>query len=113
MCCVCGSVLWHCHTICAAYVHTCGPVLLQEALATITEHSEAGVTVRGNYYPEGKEPPEDKRKLYLAIEATTEIAVQKAKGEITHIIKEEMQRRVWGVGACVCVRACVLRSYCM
>jgi hypothetical protein len=32
-------------------------------------------------------PPEGERKLYLAIESTAELAVQKAKVEITRLLK--------------------------
>lgn len=63
---------------------------LQEALAQISEYSEAGITVRGTYVPVGKSPPEGERKLYLAIESTSDIAVSKAKAEITRLIKEEL-----------------------
>lgn len=64
--------------------------LLQEALAQISEYSEAGITVRGTYVPTGRTPPEGERKLYLAIESTSDIAVSKAKSEITRLIKEEL-----------------------
>lgn len=64
--------------------------LLQEALALISEYSEAGITVRGTYVPPGKTPPEGERKLYLAIESSQELAVAKAKSEITRLIKEEL-----------------------
>lgn len=62
----------------------------QEALALISEYSEAGITVRGTYVPPGKAPPEGERKLYLAIESSQELAVAKAKSEITRLIKEEL-----------------------
>jgi hypothetical protein len=62
----------------------------QEALAQISEYSEAGITVRGIYIPPGKNPPEGERKLFLAIESTNELAVSKAKVEITRLIKEEL-----------------------
>lgn len=65
-------------------------VVFQEALAQISEYSEAGITVRGTYVPLGKSPPEGERKLYLAIESTSDIAVSKAKAEITRLIKEEL-----------------------
>lgn len=65
-------------------------VTSKEALAQISEYSEAGITVRGTYYPPGKSPPEGERKLYLAIESTNELAVSKAKIEITRLIKEEL-----------------------
>ncbi|XP_023022065.1 pre-mRNA processing factor 5 [Leptinotarsa decemlineata] len=65
-------------------------VTSKEALAQISEYSEAGITVRGTYVPTGKSPPEGERKLYLAIESTSDIAVSKAKAEITRLIKEEL-----------------------
>ena len=66
----------------------------QEALSQISEYSEAGITVRGTYFTPKQQPKEDERKLYLAIEATTELAIQKAKKEITRLIKEELVRLV-------------------
>ncbi|XP_045451396.1 probable ATP-dependent RNA helicase DDX46 [Melitaea cinxia] len=65
-------------------------VTSKEALALISEYSEAGITVRGTYVPPGKAPPEGERKLYLAIESSQELAVAKAKSEITRLIKEEL-----------------------
>lgn len=65
-------------------------VTSKEALAQISEYSEAGLTVRGTFVPPGKNPPEGERKLYLAIESCSELSVQKAKREITRLIKEEM-----------------------
>ncbi|ENN75973.1 hypothetical protein D910_10718, partial [Dendroctonus ponderosae] len=65
-------------------------VTSKEALAQISEYSEAGITVRGTYVPTGKAPPEGERKLYLAIESTSDMAVSKAKSEITRLIKEEL-----------------------
>lgn len=70
--------------------HFCILFLLQEALAQISEYSEAGITVRGTYFTPGKPAPEGERKLYLAIESTNELAVSKAKIEITRLIKEEL-----------------------
>ena len=67
---------------------------VQEALSQICEYSEAGIAVRGTYYPPNKEPKEGDRKLYLGIEATNELAIQKAKTEIIRLIKEELQRLV-------------------
>ena len=67
---------------------------MQEALAQICEYSEAGITVRGTYFPPGKAPKEEERKLYLAIEATSDMAIQKAKKEVTRLIKEELIRLV-------------------
>nr|CAB3237083.1 probable ATP-dependent RNA helicase DDX46 [Phallusia mammillata] len=67
-------------------------VTSKDTLLQISEYSEAGVTIRGQYFPPGKQVGEEERKLYLAIEATSEIAVQKAKSEITRLIKEELIR---------------------
>ena len=63
-------------------------------MAQICEYSEAGITVRGTYILPNKEPKEGERKLYLGIEATNELAVSKAKAEITRLIKEELVRLV-------------------
>ena len=46
-------------------------------MAQISEYSEAGITVRGQYFAPGKTPGEGERKLFLAIESTSELAVQK------------------------------------
>lgn len=65
-------------------------VTSKEALAQISEYSEAGLTVRGTFVPAGKPVPEGERKLYLAIESCNELAVSKAKREITRLIKDEL-----------------------
>ena len=66
-------------------------VTSKEALAQISEYSEAGITVRGTYIPPGRQPEnKEERKLYLAIEGTSELAVNKAKAEIIRLIKEEL-----------------------
>ena len=65
-------------------------VTSKEALAQISEYSDAGITVRGTYFPPNKPVPEGERKLFLAIESTNELAVQKAKVEITRLLKEEL-----------------------
>ncbi|XP_076799595.1 putative ATP-dependent RNA helicase DDX46 isoform X1 [Clavelina lepadiformis] len=67
-------------------------VTSKDTLLQICEYSEAGITIRGQYFPPGKQPGEEDRKLYLAIEAISELAVQKAKNEITRLIKEELVR---------------------
>ncbi|XP_071516080.1 probable ATP-dependent RNA helicase DDX46 isoform X2 [Panulirus ornatus] len=65
-------------------------VTSKEALAQISEYSEAGITVRGTFCPPGKNPLEGERKLFLAIESTSELAVSKAKAEIIRLIREEL-----------------------
>lgn len=74
-------------------------VTSKEAIAQISEFSEAGITVRGTYYPQGKEPPAGERKLYLAIEATNEKAVSLARAEIVRLIKEELHKMVSSLSA--------------
>lgn len=71
-------------------------VTSKEAIAMISEYSEAGITVRGSYFPPSKEPkPElNERKLYLAIEGTSEMSVSRAKSEIIRLIKEELIKLV-------------------
>ncbi len=79
---------------------------LQEALGQICDYSEAGITVRGTYVNPGKEPKDGERKLYLAIEATSERAIQKAKSEVVRLIKEELVRLV----SCLVFSQCHLFS---
>ncbi len=67
-------------------------VTSKEALAQISEYSDAGITVRGTYFPPGKPVAEGDRKLFLAIESTNELSVQKAKVEITRLLKEELMK---------------------
>lgn len=67
-------------------------VTSKDTLMQISDYSEAGITIRGQFFPPGKTPGEDERKLYLAIEASSEISVQKAKSEITRLIKDEFTR---------------------
>ncbi|KAH0504865.1 putative ATP-dependent RNA helicase DDX46 [Microtus ochrogaster] len=74
------------------YITARWKVTSKEALQRISEYSEAAITIRGTYFPPGKEPKEGERKIYLAIESANELAVQKAKAEITRLIKEELIR---------------------
>uniref|UniRef100_S4RU57 Probable ATP-dependent RNA helicase DDX46 n=1 Tax=Petromyzon marinus TaxID=7757 RepID=S4RU57_PETMA len=67
-------------------------VTSKEALAQISEYSEAAITIRGSYFAPGKEPTDGERKIYLAIESTSELSVQKAKAEVTRLIKDELIR---------------------
>ncbi|ESO85806.1 hypothetical protein LOTGIDRAFT_130484 [Lottia gigantea] len=69
-------------------------VTSREALAQICEYSEAGITVRGTYISGKRELQEGERKLYLAIEGTSELSISKAKKEVTRLIKEELIRLV-------------------
>lgn len=62
----------------------------KETLSQISEYSEAGITVRGTYFAPNSKVPDGERKLYLAIESTSDMAVSRAKAEITRLIKEEL-----------------------
>ncbi|RXM92731.1 putative ATP-dependent RNA helicase DDX46 [Acipenser ruthenus] len=54
-------------------------VTSKEALQRIGEYSEAAITIRGTYFPPGKEPKEGERKIYLAIETKLLPADQQGK----------------------------------
>lgn len=59
------------------------------------DSEEVGVTVKGSYFPPGKEPKEEgERKLYLFIEATSELSLNRAKAEVVRVMKESMQMMV-------------------
>ena len=64
----------------------------KETLAQISEYADAFLSVRGSYIPPGKEPEGTDRKLYISIEAPTELALSKARAEVTRYIKEELLR---------------------
>ena len=67
-------------------------VTSKEAIAQIAEYSEAAITVRGNYVKPGARVNAEtgERKLYLAIEGGSKLAVDKAKTEVVRLIKEEL-----------------------
>lgn len=67
-------------------------ITTREVLDDIGEFSEAYITVRGLYVPQGREPKEGEKRLFLSLEAKSERAIQIAKQEIKRVIKEEAQR---------------------
>lgn len=68
-------------------------VTSKETIMNITEVSEAAITVRGTFFPPGKEPKlEGERKIYLYIEGPSERSIYLAKLEIKRVVKEEMIR---------------------
>lgn len=68
-------------------------VTSKETIMNITEVSEAAITVRGTFFPPGKEPKaEGERKIYLYIEGPSERSIHLAKLEIKRVVKEEMIR---------------------
>ncbi|RDD47700.1 putative ATP-dependent RNA helicase DDX46, partial [Trichoplax sp. H2] len=62
----------------------------KDTISDITELSECSITVRGTYFPPGKEPGEGQRKIYLYLEGPNERSVQIATAEIKRILKEEI-----------------------
>ena len=64
----------------------------RDNLDTIAELSEAGITVRGIYVPEGRKSKEGEKKLHLALEAGGERPIQIAKQELKRLVMEELTR---------------------
>ncbi|KAI8145058.1 P-loop containing nucleoside triphosphate hydrolase protein [Fennellomyces sp. T-0311] len=77
----------------------------KEQISQITEVSGAAITTRGTFFPPGKQPGPNERKLYLFIEGDSELVVEKAKTEIKRILVEatvaqmEAEARTGGGGA--------------
>lgn len=67
-------------------------VTSRETLNLVQDYTEVGVSVKGTHVPPGKEPKDGDRKLYLALEATSEIGIARAKAEIMRVLKEELRR---------------------
>ena len=64
----------------------------RDALDQVAEYSEAMISVRGLYIPEGRTLKEGEKRLYLRLEGMTELAIQLAKQELKQIIKEEITK---------------------
>ena len=64
----------------------------RDALDQATEYSEATISVRGLYIPEGRPLKEGEKRLYLRLEGMTELSIQLAKQELKQIIKEEITK---------------------
>lgn len=63
--------------------------LTQFSITTISQHFlGCGLTVKGQYYAPGRNPPLGERKLFLYIEGTSAEEVRKAKLEIKRILEE-------------------------
>ncbi|ORX82655.1 P-loop containing nucleoside triphosphate hydrolase protein [Anaeromyces robustus] len=60
----------------------------KDQITMITELTGAAITTRGTFFPPGKQPGPNERKLYLFIEGETQIIVDKAKTEIKRILTE-------------------------
>ncbi|KAI6652629.1 ATP-dependent RNA helicase DDX46 isoform X4-like [Oopsacas minuta] len=64
----------------------------RDTLDQITEDTECGITVRGIYIPDNQKPKSDEKRVYLAMEAHTENAIELAKNEVKRILREELQK---------------------
>lgn len=64
----------------------------RDTLDQITEDTECGITVRGIYIPDNQKAKLEDKKLYLAMEAHTESAIELAKNEVKRILREELQK---------------------
>lgn len=53
-----------------------------------------GISVKGSYYPSNKEPKNGERKLFLFLEARSEIALRRAREEILRIMKDAFRQMV-------------------
>ncbi|KAI9309408.1 P-loop containing nucleoside triphosphate hydrolase protein [Cunninghamella echinulata] len=60
----------------------------KEQISQISEITGAAITTRGTFFPAGKQPGPNERKLYLFIEGDSELVLEKAKREIKRILEE-------------------------
>jgi ATP-dependent RNA helicase DDX46/PRP5 len=60
----------------------------KDQINSISENSGAAITTRGTFFPPGKQPKPNERKLYLFIEGDSEMVVENAKNEIKRILIE-------------------------
>ncbi|KAI7849355.1 P-loop containing nucleoside triphosphate hydrolase protein [Circinella umbellata] len=77
----------------------------KEQISQITEVSGAAITTRGTFFPAGKQPGPNERKLYLFIEGDSQLVVDKARAEVKRILLDattaqmEIDARTGGGGA--------------
>ncbi|KAG0321143.1 pre-mRNA processing RNA-helicase [Linnemannia gamsii] len=69
-------------------------VIQKMMIDQISDHSGAAITTRGVFVEQGKQPPPGERKLYLFIEGDSQLVIDKAKNEITRILREEANKAV-------------------
>lgn len=58
------------------------------------EYADVGISVKGSYYPGNKEPKDGERKLFLFLEARSELALRRAREEILRIMKDTVRQMV-------------------
>jgi hypothetical protein len=60
----------------------------------VQEYADVGISVKGSFYPPNKEPKDGERKLFLFIEARSELALARAKTEVIRIMKDSLRQLV-------------------
>ncbi|KHN75722.1 putative ATP-dependent RNA helicase DDX46 [Toxocara canis] len=70
----------------------------RDSLAQVQEYADVGISVKGSFYPSNKEPKNGERKLFLFLEARSEIALRRAREEILRIMKDAF-RQMMQMGA--------------
>lgn len=64
----------------------------RDSLAQVQEYADVGISVKGSYYPNNKEPKDGERKLFLFLEARSELALRRAREEILRIMKDTVRQ---------------------
>ncbi|VDN03008.1 unnamed protein product [Thelazia callipaeda] len=64
----------------------------RDSLAQVQEYADVGISVKGSYYPGNKEPKDGERKLFLFLEARSELALRRAREEILRIMKDTVRQ---------------------
>ncbi len=67
-------------------------VTQKDTTSRLQDEFRTAVTLKGSYYPQGKDPKEGERRLYLHLEAASEQSVKKCALEIQRILNEETLR---------------------
>lgn len=70
----------------------------RENFLRISEETGAALIHRGVYCPPGRQLQPGEKRLYVAIEASSEMAVQAAKAELTRVLNEETRNTMLGLG---------------
>ncbi|PAV91956.1 hypothetical protein WR25_25198 [Diploscapter pachys] len=60
----------------------------REVIGQVSEYAEVGMSIKGSYYPPGREPKKGDRRLCILLEARSERNLKLAKEEILRHIKE-------------------------
>jgi len=66
-------------------------VCSRESIAQIQEFADVGISVKGTHIPNGKEPKDGERKLYLFLEARDEVNLKRGQDEVIRIIRDALK----------------------